>query len=206
MVYQCHYPTRSLETARGAKKSPFYHVVATDSRNPRDGKFNEEIVPVEVPQRKGATVKVDRDEYPRAGTTVEKLTGLKPAFIPTGTVTAGNASGINDGASALVVASEKWATDRGRTPLARVVSYASIGVEPMMMVIGPAKAIPRAVDRAGLKMGNKGAEAAMAAVEMAQLQSSVAEPQSPGKSMADGRRSMAKKSSKGSRTATKKRR
>ncbi|MGE5358337.1 MAG: acetyl-CoA C-acetyltransferase [Bacteroidales bacterium] len=115
-------------------------------------RFREEIVAVDVPQRKGGALHVDRDEYPRAGTTVEKLSGLKPAFKPEGSVTAGNASGINDGAAALVVASEPWAEKNGKRPLARVLSYASVGVEPMMMGIAPATAIPRAVERAGLRL------------------------------------------------------
>jgi acetyl-CoA C-acetyltransferase len=116
------------------------------------GQFREEIVAVNVPPRKGSPLQVDRDEYPRAGTTVERLAGLKPAFKPDGSITAGNASGINDGAAALAVASEEWAGKNGKTPLARVLSYASVGVEPMMMGIAPAKAIPRAVDRAGLRL------------------------------------------------------
>ncbi len=116
----------------------------------RDGRFHDEIVPVEISQRRGTTVRVDRDEYPRVGTTVEKLAGLKAAFREGGTVTAGNASGINDGAAALVVAAEAWAGKNGKRPLARVLSYASVGVEPMMMGMGPALAIPRAIERAGL--------------------------------------------------------
>ncbi len=119
-----------------------------------DGSFRDEIVAVDVPQRKGAPVRVDRDEYPRPGTTVEKLAALKPAFATGGTVTAGNASGINDGAAALVVAAEGWAEKHAKQPLARVLSYASIGVDPMIMGMGPAKAIPRAIERAGLKQSD----------------------------------------------------
>ncbi len=117
------------------------------------GHFRDEIVAVQVP-RKGAPVLVERDEYPRPGTTAEKLASLKPAFRPGGTVTAGNASGINDGAAALVVAAEGWADKNRLKPLARVLSYASIGIEPMMMGMGPALAIPRAIERAGLKQGD----------------------------------------------------
>src|SRR5262252_4506483 len=90
--------------------------------------FKEEIVPVAVPRKKGDPVIVDTDEYPRAGTTVEKLAALRPAFKRDGTVTAGNASGINDGAAALVVTSGAHAKAMGRTPLARIVSFATAGV------------------------------------------------------------------------------
>jgi len=116
------------------------------------GAFTDEIVAVDVPQKKGAAVRVAVDEYPRPGTTVEKLAALKPAFKKDGTVTAGNASGINDGAAALVVASREAAERLGRTPLARIVSYASVGVEPKVMGIGPAAAVPRALERAGLRV------------------------------------------------------
>ena len=118
----------------------------------RDGAFAEEIVPVEVPQKKGAAVRVDKDEYPRPGTTVEKLTALKPAFQKDGTVTAGNASGINDGASALVVTTESWASKHGAKPLGRVLGYATVGVEPKYMGMGPVTAVQRAVERAGLTL------------------------------------------------------
>lgn len=117
------------------------------------GRFDREIVPVEVPQKKGAPLNVARDEYPRAGTTVEKLAALKPAFAKEGTVTAGNASGINDGAAALVVATEKKAAVLGRKPLARVLSYCTTGVDPMIMGMGPVEAIRKACDRAGMTIG-----------------------------------------------------
>jgi acetyl-CoA C-acetyltransferase len=117
-----------------------------------DGRFKDEIVPVPVPQRKGAPITVDTDEYPRAGTTVEKLAALKPAFRKDGSVTAGNASGINDGAAALVVTTLRKAQDLGRTPLARILSYVSTGVDPMIMGMGPVPAIRKVLDRAGLKM------------------------------------------------------
>ncbi len=116
------------------------------------GAFDREIVPVDVPQRKGAPLVVSRDEYPRAGTTVEKLAGLRAAFAKDGTVTAGNASGINDGAAALVVATEAWAKAHGRAPLARILSYCTTGVDPMYMGMGPVNAMRKAVDRAGLTM------------------------------------------------------
>ena len=118
----------------------------------RDGAFADEIVAVEIPQKKGAAVRVDTDEYPRPGTTVEKLAALKPAFQKDGTVTAGNASGINDGAAALVVTTETWALKHGAKPLARVLAYATVGVEPRYMGMGPVPAVTRAVERAGLRL------------------------------------------------------
>lgn len=116
------------------------------------GVFDREIVPVEVPQKKGAAVTVSRDEYPRPGTTVEKLAALRPAFTKDGTVTAGNASGINDGAAALVVATEAWATKHGRTPLAKILSYCTVGIDPMIMGMGPVDAMRKAAERAGVKL------------------------------------------------------
>jgi acetyl-CoA C-acetyltransferase len=118
------------------------------------GVFDREIVPVEVPQKKGAPIVVSRDEYPRAGTTAEKLAALKPAFTKDGSVTAGNASGINDGAAALVIGTGSWAEKNGRTPLATVLSYCTVGVDPMMMGMGPVEAVRRAVTRAGLTLGD----------------------------------------------------
>ena len=117
-----------------------------------EGRFKEEIVPVAVPQKKGSPVIVDTDEYPRAGTTVEKLAALKPAFKHEGSVTAGNASGINDGAAALVVTTMRRAQELGRKPLARILSYVSTGVDPMIMGMGPVPAIRNVLERAGLKM------------------------------------------------------
>ena len=116
------------------------------------GVFDREIVAVPVPQKKGAPVPVSRDEYPRAGSTAEKLGALKAAFAKDGTVTAGNASGINDGAAALVIGSGKWAQTTGRPSLARVLAYCTTGVDPMIMGMGPVQAMRRAADRAGLKL------------------------------------------------------
>jgi acetyl-CoA C-acetyltransferase len=116
------------------------------------GVFDREIVPVEVPQKKGAPLVVARDEYPRAGTTVEKLAALKAAFTKAGSVTAGNASGINDGAAALVVATAAWAAKHGRTPLATILSYCTTGVDPMIMGMGPVQAMRKAVARAGMRL------------------------------------------------------
>jgi acetyl-CoA C-acetyltransferase len=112
------------------------------------GRFRDEIVPVDLPHK--AASRFETDEHPRGGVTIEKLGSLKPAFKQAGTVTAGNASGINDGAAALVVAAEEWAVAHGKQPLARVVSYASIGVDPAIMGMGPVPAVRRALDRAGL--------------------------------------------------------
>jgi acetyl-CoA C-acetyltransferase len=116
------------------------------------GKFKDEIVPVKVPQRKGDPLLFDTDEFPRAGTTVETLAKLRPAFKKDGTVTAGNASGINDGAAALVVTSAERAKELGLKPLAKVVSYASAGVNPSIMGIGPVDATKKALAKAGLEL------------------------------------------------------
>ena len=115
------------------------------------GWFTDEIVPVEIPQKKGDPVVFDRDEYPRAGTTAEKLAALKPAFRKDGSVTAGNASGINDGAAAVVVATAERARTLGRTPLARILSFATAGVDPAIMGMGPVPAVRKALERAKLK-------------------------------------------------------
>jgi acetyl-CoA C-acetyltransferase len=115
------------------------------------GKFKDEIAPVTVSTRKGDVV-VDTDEYPRFGTTLEALQKLRPAFAKDGTVTAGNASGINDGAAALVVMSAKEAERRGLTPLARIVSWAQAGVDPAIMGTGPIPASRKALEKAGWKV------------------------------------------------------
>jgi acetyl-CoA C-acetyltransferase len=115
----------------------------------REGRFKAEIVPVDVTQKK-ATVRVDTDEYPRADTTVDKLATLKPAFAKEGSVTAGNASGINDGASAVVVTTAERAKALGTKPLGRVVSYATVGVDPKIMGMGPVPAVRKALERAKL--------------------------------------------------------
>ncbi|MEM1396954.1 MAG: acetyl-CoA C-acetyltransferase, partial [Pseudomonadota bacterium] len=112
------------------------------------GKFRDEIVPVVVKHRKGETL-VDQDEYIREGATLDSVSGLRPAFIKDGTVTAANASGLNDGAAAIVVMSEKEADKRGLTPLARIASSAHCGVDPAIMGIGPAPASRKALEKAG---------------------------------------------------------
>ncbi len=117
------------------------------------GRFKDEIVPVTVKGRKGDTV-VEADEYPRHGTTAETLAGLRPAFSKDGTVTAGNASGINDGAAALVLMSAEMAAKRGLTPLARIASWATAGVDPAVMGSGPIPSSRRALEKAGWKIAD----------------------------------------------------
>jgi acetyl-CoA C-acetyltransferase len=117
----------------------------------KGGLFRDEIVGVQIPQKKGDPITFDTDEYPRAGTTAEKLAGLKPAFKKDGSVTAGNASGINDGAAAVVVATAERAAKLGRKPLAKILSFASTGVDPAIMGMGPVPAVQKALDRAKLK-------------------------------------------------------
>ena len=112
------------------------------------GRFNDELTPVTISSRKG-DVTVDTDEYPRAGTTAETLGKLRPAFSKDGTVTAGNASGINDGAAAILLMSDKAAASKGVTPLARIVSWATAGVDPAVMGTGPIPASRKALERAG---------------------------------------------------------
>ncbi|HOQ08793.1 MAG TPA: acetyl-CoA C-acetyltransferase [Syntrophomonadaceae bacterium] len=113
-----------------------------------EGRFKDEIVPVVIPSKKGDIV-FDTDEHPRA-TTMEKLSQLKPAFKKDGTVTAGNASGINDGAAAVIVMSKEKADELGIKPMARIVSYASGGVDPKIMGVGPVPATRKALEKAGL--------------------------------------------------------
>jgi len=113
------------------------------------GRFDDEIVPVEIPQRKGDPVVFSKDEFPRAGTTADKLAKLRPAFDKEGTVTAGNASGINDGAAAVIVMSESKAKQLGLQPLARIVAFASAGVDPAIMGTGPIPASTKCLEKAG---------------------------------------------------------
>ena len=118
------------------------------------GRFTDEIVPIAVPQPKGAPIVFDTDEFPRHGTTVDTLRKLKPAFRDGGTVTAGNASGINDGAAALIVASASKARALGLEPMARIAAYASAGVDPAYMGTGPIPASSRCLARAGWTVGD----------------------------------------------------
>jgi acetyl-CoA C-acetyltransferase len=115
-----------------------------------EGRFKDEIVPVVIPSKKGDIV-FDTDEHPRA-TTAEKLSQLRPAFKKDGTVTAGNASGINDGAGAVIVMSKEKADELGIKPMAKVVSYASGGVDPKIMGVGPVPATRKALEKAGLSI------------------------------------------------------
>lgn len=116
----------------------------------KEGRFDDEIVPVEIKDRKGNVTVIDKDEYIRYGQTVETAAKLRPAFKKDGTVTAGNASGINDGASCLIVMSEEKAKELGVEPLATIVSYASAGVDPKIMGTGPIPASKKAMEKAGL--------------------------------------------------------
>jgi acetyl-CoA C-acetyltransferase len=133
-------------------------VFAVESQNRAEaaqkaGRFVDEIAPVTIKGRKGDTV-VDKDEYIRHGATLDSLAGLKPAFNKEGSVTAGNASGLNDGAAALVLMSAADAARRGLTPLARIASWAQAGVDPAIMGTGPIPASRRALERAGWSIGD----------------------------------------------------
>ena len=118
----------------------------------KSGRLSREITPVEIPQRKGDPVTVDRDEHPRPATTLEQLAKLPTPFRENGTVTAGNASGVNDGAAALIIANAAAVKDHGLTPRARIVSAAAAGVEPAVMGIGPVPASQKALHLAGLSL------------------------------------------------------
>jgi len=133
------FATRSQEKAASASDS---------------GRLAKEITPVEIPRRKKDPLIFERDEFIKAGTTTDILSGLRPAFRKDGTVTAGNSSGLNDGASACLIASEKALNDHGLKPLARIVSSAVVGVEPRIMGIGPVNATKKALERAGLKLND----------------------------------------------------
>ena len=119
-----------------------------------DGRFADQLVPVSVPGRKGAVTVVDRDEHPRADSTAGALAGLKPAFRSGGSVTAGNSSGINDGAAALLLVEASRARELGLRPMARIVATAVAGVHPDVMGIGPVPAVRKALERAGLVAGD----------------------------------------------------
>jgi acetyl-CoA C-acetyltransferase len=118
------------------------------------GRFKDEIVPLEIPGRKGTVTVFDTDETPRRDTSIEALAKLKPAFVKDGKVTAGNAPGLNDGASALVIASRSKAYKMESTPLARIVGYAQAAVEPKYLFIAPAKAIPKLLDKVGWSLAD----------------------------------------------------
>ncbi|KWZ42970.1 acetyl-CoA acetyltransferase [Burkholderia savannae] len=118
------------------------------------GRFDDEIVPIEIPQRKGEPLRFATDEFVRHGVTAESLGTLKPAFTKDGTVTAANASGINDGAAAVLVMSAKKAESLGLAPLARIKAYANAGVDPSVMGMGPVPASRRCLERAGWSVGD----------------------------------------------------
>lgn len=118
------------------------------------GKFDAEIFPIEVPQRKKDPIIFDKDECPRAGLSVEKLAKLRPAFQKDGTVTAGNAPGLNDGSAAVVVVSETYLKAKGLKPLARIVDYCSVGTEPTDLFFAPAKAIKKLMERMGVDINH----------------------------------------------------
>ena len=161
---ELHHPYSMGETAENVAEK--YHV----SREDQDafaaeshrraiaaidaGRFRDEILPVEVPAGKGKTEMIATDEQPRRDTTVEKLAALRPVFRKGGSVTAGNASSINDGAAALALSSRRWAEAHGVRPRARIVSCAVAGVDPAYMGLGPIPASRKALQRAGLSVGD----------------------------------------------------
>ena len=122
----------------------------------REGRFRDEIIPVRVDLKKNESKLIEQDEYLRYGTTLEKLSALKPAFKKDGTVTAGNASGINDGAAALVLMSGEKARSLGIKPMAKILSYASSGVDPSIMGMGPVESCKRALSKANLTVDEIG--------------------------------------------------
>ncbi len=154
---QCHMGNtaenvaREFEISRDDQDRFAYESHMKAARAWEEGRFREEVVPVEVPSRSGPTV-VERDEHFRPDTTLDRLARLRPAFENGGSVTAGNASGINDGAAAVVLASRRKAQELGLEPLAAVRAYASAGVPPRIMGIGPVPAVRRALARAGLDL------------------------------------------------------
>jgi acetyl-CoA C-acetyltransferase len=140
--------TREAQDAFSAESQRRAQVAITN------GKFKDEIVAVEIPQRKGEPIHFDTDEYPKFGTTVEKLAKLRPAFKNDGTVTAGNASGLNDGAAMLIVMDKAYAAELGIKPLATIKSYASEGLDPQIMGYGPVPAVKKALKKAGLSVND----------------------------------------------------
>jgi acetyl-CoA acetyltransferase family protein len=144
-------PVSREEQDRFALQSHQRAIAAMDG-----GRFAEEIVPVSIPQRKGEPIVVDQDERPRRDTSMESLARLKPAFRKDGSVTAGNSSGLNDGAAALLLTSAEKAKALGFRPLARVVASAAAGVPPRTMGIGPVPAVRKALKRANLKIEDIG--------------------------------------------------
>jgi len=138
--------------SRQAQDEFSYHSQMKATLAIREGRFKAEIIPVQIPQRKGNPITVDTDEHPRPETTLEGLAKLAPAFKEGGTVTAGNASGINDGAAAVVIMSRERAKGMGLEPLGTWVASAPAGVDPRVMGIGPAYAVPKVVQKAGVSV------------------------------------------------------
>lgn len=149
-IYE-QYPISRAEQDAFALRSHQRAIAAIDS-----GKFAEEIAPVLIPQRKGDPIQVDTDERPRRDTSLESLARLKPAFRPNGTVTAGNSSGLNDGAAAVLLTSAEKARQLGLKPLARIIASAAAGVPPRTMGLGPIPATRKALERAGLDIQDIG--------------------------------------------------
>jgi 3-oxoadipyl-CoA thiolase len=143
-----------FQVSRADQDAFALHSQQRTARAQDDGAFAEEIVPVEIPQAKGTHLKLERDEHPRADSTAESLARLKPFVRSDGTVTAGNASGVNDGAAALLLASPDAAERYGLAPLARILGAASAGVPPRVMGIGPVPAVGRLCERLGLKVSD----------------------------------------------------
>ncbi|MBM3710491.1 MAG: acetyl-CoA C-acetyltransferase, partial [Actinobacteria bacterium] len=144
------------EISRQQQDEFAYNSQMKAARAQAEGRFKDEIVSVSVPQRKGEPIMFDSDEFIRPDTTLEKLAALKPAFKKDGTVTAGNASGINDGASAVIVAGEDFIKSKGLKPMAKIVSYGSKGVAPDIMGIGPVESVKDALRKVELTIDNIG--------------------------------------------------
>ncbi|WP_227370410.1 acetyl-CoA C-acetyltransferase [Halomonas sp. M20] len=154
--YHMGITAENLGEKYGITREQMDEFAATSQQNAaaaiESGRFDSQIVPIEIPQRKGDPIVFDKDEGPRAGITAEKLGGMKPAFKKDGAVTAGNASGINDGAAVAMLCSESKARELGLEPLARIKAYANAGVDPSIMGIGPAPATRRCLEKAGWSM------------------------------------------------------
>jgi acetyl-CoA C-acetyltransferase len=144
---------RQFQISRDAQDQWAFRSQQRFSAAQKAGKFKDEIAPIEVPGRKDPTI-FETDEHNRPDTTLEALAKLKPAFRKDGTITAGNAPGVNSGAAAMVVADQAWSEKRGLAPMARFVSYGIAAVEPGMFGLGPIPAVKQALERAGWKLGD----------------------------------------------------
>lgn len=153
--YDCHmgYTAENIaeQFSIGREEQDLFSVRSQEKTHlaQKEGRFRDEIIPLNVPQRRGEAIIFDRDEYPRPGTTLEGLAGLRSAFKPDGTVTAGNASGINDGAAAVIVTSRQVAQARDWPILAEITAYGTAGVDPKLMGTGPVPAIKKCLEKAG---------------------------------------------------------